>query len=96
MDDNDLLGLQERAQLSDEFKELTRSRGYALLEQHILEKLYQQAFDTFKKVDPESTTQVIQSQMMGKMIDRIRLEVNRIIDDGDMARQLLRDINSEA
>lgn len=88
--------LRDRGQLSDEFKEFTRSRGYTLFEQHVMEKLYQQAFNVFKTVDPEHTSEVIQAQMMGKMIDRIRLEVNKIIDDGDMARQLLRNIHLEA
>jgi hypothetical protein len=95
MDESALMDLQDRAQLSEEFKTLKQSRGWTLFEQNVLDKLYQQAFETFKKVDPNSPTDIIQAQIMGKIIDRIRLEVNRIIDDGDMARQLLRDIITE-
>ena len=95
MDESALMDLQDRAQLSEEFKTLKQSRGWTLFEQNVLDKLYQQAFETFKKVDPEEPAQIIQAQMMGKIIDLIRLEVNKIIDDGDMARQLLRDIITE-
>jgi hypothetical protein len=92
MEHSDFEMLRDRAQLSDEFKALVNSRGYTLFEQHVLEKLYQQAFETFKKVDPEEPAQIIQAQMMGKIIDLIRLEVNKIIDSGDIARQLLSDV----
>lgn len=95
MEESDLLELQERAQLSDEFKEFTRTRGYALFEQHVLDKLYERAFDTFKRVDPERPAEIIQAQMMGKMIDQIRHEIGKIIGNGDIARETLRAIQME-
>lgn len=92
MEHSEFQELRDRAQLSDEFKILVNSRGFTLFSEMVLDKLYQQAFETFKKVDPEEPAQIIQAQMMGKIIDLIRLEVSKIIDSGDMARQLLKDM----
>jgi predicted RecB family nuclease len=95
MEASEINELYERSQLSDNFKELKNSRNFSLYEQHVLDKLYKGAFEAFTNVNPQNEVEVIQTQMMGKIINRIRQEIDKIIDDGTMARQLLSQLNEE-
>lgn len=91
---DDLQRLTEMATLSDDFKGIMQSRAYDLINTHVFDRMYQRAFETFKKVKADDTTAIIETQMIGKVIELVRREFEIIVAEGDAARVHLANINN--
>lgn len=65
--------------------------SYPLLDEHILTKIESEAWDTFKKIPADDVVGIIEAQMMSKIVDKIRAEIDRLIKRGQEARQRLKD-----
>lgn len=82
--------IQQQVQEGESMRGLIDSPQWKSFVDVILNPLEAKAFETFKKVDASDVYQVIEAQMMSKMIDAIRREVDLKIQVGDVARiQLL-------
>jgi len=58
----------------------------------VFDDLDREAFKAFKKVDPSIPVEVIQVQMMSKMIDKIRSTINQRIEGGKLALEQLKSL----
>lgn len=87
--------IEERARLGDILADFANNGSLAILEDHILKPLDRGAFETFKKVDPSNLAEVMQTQMMSKVIDRIRQEIHSKIEEGKLAKQTLLDYSTQ-
>lgn len=96
MSEYDQISLAEKGRLGEKFEAFRASEGYLLLRKQILDVLDRRAFETFKKVVPTEEYEVVQAQMMSKVIDQIEAEIDRIISEGVYSRQLLFQLQEEA
>lgn len=89
---DDVLVLREKINIGLKLKTIISGADYKLLEEYVLVPLQISAFETFKKVDAADTIQVIESQMMSKIIDAIRREIEIKINQGLLAEKQLQEI----
>ena len=80
-----ILVLREQIQTGNRLQEVLGGMDFAMLKEHILLPLQIGAFETFKKVDAKDTVRVMETQMMSKMIDTIRKEIEKKINQGHLA-----------
>src|SRR3972149_5040007 len=80
-----ILVLREQIQTGKRLQEVLEGTDFAVLKEHILLPLQIGAFETFKKVDAKDITRVMETQMMSKMIDTIRKEIEKKINQGHLA-----------
>jgi hypothetical protein len=66
------------------------SEHYSNLVQHVLEPLDRRAFETFKRVIPTEPYEIVQAQMMSKVIDLIKAEIDSLIQLGYLAKEALK------
>lgn len=91
--DNEYLKEQEGiALIGNALEDLTRTEGFKVFIEHVLEPMDRAAFETFKKVPAEETTSVLQTQIISKVINGIRADIDKKIQAGRLARDTL--INS--
>lgn len=81
--------LEEQARLGDKMKSFLKDGAYQILNDEILEPLDRAAFEAFKKVNARDELAVVETQMMSKIIDRIKKTIEEKIALGDYARQEL-------
>lgn len=75
--------------LGDKAKEFMESEFWAFFDTHVLQELDRKSFETFKKVEPSATLEVMQCQIMSKMIGQIKSELSSLIEQGQYAKTLL-------
>ena len=80
-----ILVLREQIQVGQRLQEVLEGKDFAMLKEHILLPLQVGAFEIFKKVDAKDTVRVMETQMMSKMIDTIRKEIEKKINQGHLA-----------
>jgi len=85
-----LAELRAQVQIGAQFETMQRNGTLGYLEEHIFKPLDQGAFELFKMTPAGETVSVIEAQMMGKMIDKIRGRIQALIDDGKMAATEIR------
>lgn len=85
----------EIAQLGEFFEDFVLSKEWTMLTRHIFDVLDMKAFETFKKIDPADTTGIMQAQMMSKMIDEIKKEISKLVEQGRLARHNTRTLPEE-
>ena len=83
--EEEIIQLSEYSQVGDLMEDFSRN-NLPDLNKYILEPLEKAAFETFKKVDPSDVNAVMQTQMMSKMIDKIRQEISSLIHRGKLAK----------
>lgn len=83
------LRLQEVSMLGDRLKDFRANPMYALLDEHIFKPIEQNAFNAFKKISADDKTQIIQAQIMSKVVDLIRQMIDGKINEGDLAKAVL-------
>lgn len=81
--------LTQEAREGDVIRDFQASQFYGPINA-IFDRLDRAAFETFKKIQPSDTDGIIQAQMMSKVIDQIRRELDRIVRQGDLAREYLK------
>lgn len=89
---DDVLVLREKINIGLKLKEIIIRQDYKTLEEYVLVPLQVSAFETFKKVDASDTIQVIEAQMMSKIIDAIRREIEIKINQGLLAERQLKEL----
>lgn len=75
--------------IGDKLEDLKINGVFDILEEYIFKPLDRGAFEAFKKIDPADTTRIIETQMMSKMIDSIKREVESKINQGKLAKDCL-------
>ncbi|MDP2672060.1 MAG: hypothetical protein Q8O68_00940 [Candidatus Daviesbacteria bacterium] len=88
----DTLVLREKVNIGIKLKEIVSRQDYKTLEEYVLVPLQISAFETFKKVDASDTIQVVEAQMMSKIIDAIRREIEIKINQGMLAEKQLKEL----
>lgn len=86
---DEMLRMAEKAQLGQQFEDLVLSKEYGLIKNHILDLFDRQAFEAFKKVDASDEVAIVETQMMGKIVDKVFEQITRIIQEGQYAREVL-------
>jgi hypothetical protein len=79
----------------DFMRDFQASEFWGPINETIFDALDRKAFETFKKIDPSDTMGIMQAQMMSKVIAQIRQEIDRIIQQGLLAREQLAHIDDE-
>jgi len=87
--------LKEISQKGDMFEVFLKEGCYETLNKYILEEIEKEAFNTYKNVIPENVSEVIQSQMMGKIVDLIRRKIENKIQEGRLAKHRLSTLSDE-
>jgi hypothetical protein len=82
---------QEESRVGELFKNYELTGVLDNLEEHLLKPIEDSAFELFKTTPAEQTERVIETQMMGKVIQIIRRTWEQKIQDGVYARQKLKD-----
>jgi hypothetical protein len=86
---DDQIDLAEKGRLGEQFEAFRVSEGYLILRKFVLDVLDRGAFEAFKKVVPTEQYEIVQAQMMSKVITQIEAEIDKIISQGQFARQVL-------
>ena len=87
-----ILVLREQVQVGQRLQEVLEGKDFAVLKEHILLPLQVGAFEIFKKVDAKDFARVMETQMMSKMIDTIRKEIEKKINQGRLAEQQMKSL----
>ncbi len=85
--------LREVAQIGETLQELVLSRSWMVFSFEVLDELEVSAFEVFKGTDPTAWEEIVQAQMMAKMIDQIRRRIQALISEGELAVIQLRDLS---
>lgn len=88
LSDAEILMIQDRAALGKRMEEMWLVYG-EMLDKNLFEPLEVAAFETFKKVNATDTNAIIETQIMSKMLAKIRSRINQIISEGYEASQIL-------
>ncbi len=75
--------------IGDKLLDLKESGSYKVLDEHIFKEIERGAFEAFKRVKPDETVEIIQTQMMAKIVDKIRCMIDAKIEEGKLAKQTL-------
>ena len=78
--------LLEISKIGDDLKNFKEQGGYATLEKHILTPFEKGAFEAFQTVLASDIDAVTMTQAMGKIIKKIRAEIDIKINLGLMAK----------
>lgn len=89
----DIKIIQDKAYLGERLQQFFDNGSYGLLNEHILSPLERAAFEAFMKIKPDELSEVIQTQMMGKMIALVRNMITQKINEGKLARETLKNLN---
>lgn len=81
--------LVETSKIGDDLKNFKEGGGYALLEKHILTPFEKGAFEAFQTVLASDIDAVTMTQAMGKIIKKIRAEIDIKINLGLVAKNQL-------
>lgn len=81
--------LERDAAIGEQVDRFANSPDYQLFEEHILKPIEEGAFAAFKKINPAAMEEVVQTQMMGKVVDEIRKRIFGLIQAGKVAREQL-------
>lgn len=81
--------------IGDNFRDFRDKGPLDLLEKYVLTPMEKGAFEAFKKVDPSDTVQVMETQKMSQIIDQIRAAIEQKIQEGNLAKEYLRNIQAE-
>ncbi len=82
--------MEQISHIGDKLHDFSTNGSLSTLEEYVLEPLDKAAFETFKKVDPDKIPQIIQAQMMSKVIDEIRQTINKKIEEGRLMAETIR------
>lgn len=82
--------LEQRSSVGELLEHFLSSGAYDVLDNHILKPLEHGAFETFTKVNPNEAAEIIQAQMMWKVIQQIRGRIGTAIAEGNLARENLK------
>lgn len=88
--------LLDLARQGESLEALVTGQHFQVLLDEILDPMYQEAFKTWTKINPENFSEVCQAQKMGQLIEEIKMRVERKITAGRVARQQLIDLAQEA
>jgi hypothetical protein len=86
--------LLEISKIGDDLKNFKEEGGYAILQKYILDPFEKEAFEAFQDVIATDVDSVIETQMMGKIVRRIRQAIEIKINEGMLAKSQLKN-NSE-
>lgn len=87
---------KSRSDLGDKFREMQANGALVLLEANIFKKIEKEAFDLYKSTDPSDMPAVAQAQLMGKIVDNIRSRIEIIIQEGNKAKDDIKNFNKES
>lgn len=93
---DDILVLREKEYIGRRLREIKDGKDFKTVEEYILLPLQISAFEAFKKADAGDAIQIIETQMMSKIIDMIRKEMEIKINSGKLAEQRLKTLTAEA
>jgi len=82
----ELQRLEKIARIGDSFENFKASEVYQLIDQYIFQVLDRGAFEAFKKIDPKDEIAIIETQKMSQIIDKIKNEINKKIEEGRLAK----------
>lgn len=85
-----VLVLRERIAVGRRLEEILNGQDWEVLKEHVLLPLQIGAFEAFKKVNADDVTQVLEIQMMSKMLDAIQKEIQIKINQGQLAQEQLK------
>lgn len=88
MELTDEIHLTRISQIGDELLEF-KNNALPILKKYILDPMYQDAFKAFSLVDPSDQMQVIQTQMIYKVTEKIERLIDQKIEEGRLAKQTL-------
>lgn len=92
LSNDEMLRLQEISRVGEELDNFRNSGGFQSLKIHILDPMYQGAFEAFTRVDPSDSLQVVQTQQMGKVIKEIERLIESKIQEGRLARHTIAEL----
>ncbi len=92
---DEYIRMGEKARLGEQFEELKKSREFLLLKTYIFDPYDRAAFELFKKADAADPVQIIETQMTSKVIDKIQTDIEKIIQEGIYAREVLKQTIAE-
>ena len=81
--------LVEISKVGDDLKNLKEGGGYTILEKCILNPMEKGAFEAFQNVPASDIDAVTMTQAMGKIIKKIRSEIDSKINEGNLAKSQL-------
>ena len=87
--------LLEISKVGDDLKNFKEKGGYATLEKHILNPMEKGAFEAFQNVLASDIDAVTMTQAMGKIIKKIRSEIDQKINEGNLAKSQLNNSEGE-
>lgn len=82
--------LFEISTIGDNLRDFRDKGPLELLEKYVLIPMEKGAFEAFKKVDPSDTVQVMETQKLSQIIDQIRATIEQKIQEGNLAKEYLR------
>ena len=80
--------------IAESLLRLTSSPEWKVI-QEMFEKFYEGAFVIFQKVDPTDISAILESQMIGKVLNKIEAEIASLIQRGKLAGENLRNLREE-
>ena len=83
-----LLLWQEQSRIGDALTDFM-AMGYPALKEHVLDPMYLAAFKQFQRIPPDNTSAIIETQMIGKVLDMILTQINARITQGVAAKDHL-------
>ncbi|MDI6788311.1 MAG: hypothetical protein QME51_08065 [Planctomycetota bacterium] len=85
-----ILILRERIDIGRKLQTALNGEDFKMLNEHILLPLQIGAFEAFKKIPADAPVLILEAQLMSKMIDTIRREVEIKINQGRLAEEQLK------
>lgn len=88
----DVYGNGERVRIAKEAERLesvVHNGSFDILIELIFDPMEKEAFEVFKKIDPNATMEIVQAQKMAQIIAEIKRRVESKILEGNLVRQQL-------
>lgn len=90
----ELRKLEEKVQVGNWFYDFLHTGPYDLLNKHVLVPMDEGAFEVFKTIKADDHIGIVEAQMMSKVIGRIRTTIEAKINEGRMATETIKQLNS--
>ena len=86
---------EEQSRAGDAMETLMRSKDFEFFVKEILEPMEVKAFEDFKTLDPEDHVSVMEAQMVGKVIVKIRQAMSNMVQVGKAAKAAISDYSTQ-
>lgn len=75
----------EKIRVANFFNSFLKGDFYPIFKKYILDDFKNSALETFTSIEPGNVNEVIQTQLMGKIPDKIIMRMHELVQQGEMA-----------